>query len=137
MCSREYGCVLGCRHVLVVSVSSSGVGTVFALLFFRLEKLLFYKGIFFQCSVFFCMPSSFHPFLVYGLQVVKFPNIFESLVCRVPFAPFLPSLASVGAPYTCALDARVSARVVHAKPSERAASFGGRSVKSSRRLVDS
>ena len=42
---------------------------------------------------------------------------------RVPFAPFLPSLASVGAPHTWALDARVSARVVRAKPSERAASF--------------
>ena len=39
ICSREYGCVLGCRHVLVVFVSSSGVGTVFELLFVRLEKL--------------------------------------------------------------------------------------------------
>ena len=39
-------------------------------------------------------------------------------MCLVPFAPFLPSLASVGAPYACALDARVSTRVVRAKPSE-------------------
>ena len=54
ICSPECGCVLGCRHVLVVSVSSSGVGTVFALLlFFRLEKLLFYTGIFFQCLLVF------------------------------------------------------------------------------------
>ena len=98
ICSREYGCVLGCRHVLVVSVSSSGVGTVFALLFFRLEKLLFYKGIFFQCSVFFCMPSSFHPFLVYGICLRNSPNIFSVFVYRVPVAPLLPSFASVGAP---------------------------------------
>ena len=47
------------------------------LLFVRLEKLLFYKGIFFQCSVFFVrMPSSVHPFLVYGICLRNSPNIF-------------------------------------------------------------
>ena len=80
--------------------------------------------IFFECPEFFfvCPPLStlflFTEF-VYGIV----PNIFLVFVCRVPFAPLLPSFASVGAPLTCALDARVSARVVHAKPSERAASF--------------
>ena len=44
-------------------------------------------------------------------------------MCRVPFAPLLPSFASVGEPHVCALDAQVSARVVRVKPSERAASF--------------
>ena len=43
-------------------VSASGVGTVFALLFVRLEKLLFYKGIFFQCPVFFLYALLFPPF---------------------------------------------------------------------------
>ena len=98
ICSREYGCILGCRHVLVVSVSSSGVGTVFALLFVRLEKLLFYKGIFFQCSVFFACPPLSTLFLftefVYGIV----PTIFSVFVYRVPVAPLLPSFASVGAP---------------------------------------
>jgi hypothetical protein len=93
-------------------------------LFFHVEKLLFYKRhIFSVLSFFFCMPSSFHPFLVYGICLRNSPNIFSVFVYRVPVAPLLPSFASVGAPYTCALDARVSARVVHAKPSERAASF--------------
>ena len=77
----------------------AGVGTVFALLFVRLEKLLFYKGIFFQCSVFFVrMPSSFHPFLVYGICLRNSLNIFSVFVYRVPVAPLLPSFASVGAP---------------------------------------
>ena len=92
LCSREYECVLGCRHVLVVSVSSSGVGTVFALLFFRLEKLLFYKGIFFQCSVFFICPPLSTLFLftefVYGIHLIFFQSsCIESLSLRC----FLPS----------------------------------------------
>ena len=69
ICSREYGCVLGCRHVLVISVSSSGVGTVFALLFVRLDKL-FQRQYFFGAQFF--LYTLFHPFLVYGLLVVKF-----------------------------------------------------------------
>ena len=78
---------------------------------------------FFSAQFFFCMPSSFHPFLVYGICLRNSPNIFLVFVCWVPFAPFLPFFASVGAPYACALDARVSTRVVHRKPSARASSF--------------
>ena len=49
-------------------------------------------------SFFFCMPSSFHPFLVYGICLRNSPNIFSVFVYRVPVAPLLPSFASVGAP---------------------------------------
>ena len=46
------------------------------LLFVRLEKLLFYKGIFFQCSVFFICPPLSTLFLftefVYGIHLIFF-----------------------------------------------------------------
>ena len=103
--------------------ASSSRGTVFALLFFRLEKLLFYTGIFFQCSVFFICPPLVQSLFVYGICLRNSPNIFLSLRVSSPFR----SVASVPrvrrSARTCALDARVSARVVRAKPSERAASF--------------
>ena len=95
ICLSEYGCVLRCRHVLVVSVSSSGVGTVFALLFVRLEKLLFYKGIFFQCSVFFlhallCPPFSCLRNLFTELYLLFFQSsCIESLSLRC-FRPSRP-----------------------------------------------
>ena len=77
----------------------------------------------FSVLSFFYMPSSFHPFLVYGICLRNSPNIFLSLRVSSPFRS-VPSVPCVrGSARTCALDARVSARVVHAKPSERAASF--------------
>ena len=90
---KQIDVVVGWRRIRVIFRQVSA-----RLLFFHLEKLLFYKGIFFQCSVFFCMPSSFHPFLVYGICLRNSPNIFWVFVCRAPFAPLLPSFASVGAP---------------------------------------
>ena len=91
------------------------------LLFVRLEKLLFFKGIFFQCSVFFCMPSSVHPFLVYGICLRNCTYYFFSLRVSSPCRSVASFLRVRGSTRTCALDARVSARVVRAKPSERSA----------------
>ena len=72
----------------------AGVGTVFALLFVRLEKLLFYKGIFFQCSVFFICPPLSTLFLftefVYGIHLIFFQSsCIESLSLRC-FRPSRP-----------------------------------------------
>ena len=68
-------------------------------LFFRVEKLLFYKRhIFSVLSFFFVCPPLSTLFLftefVYGIV----PTIFSVFVYRVPVAPLLPSFASVGAP---------------------------------------
>ena len=78
---------------------------------------------FFSAQFFLCPPPSTLFLGGSGICLRNSPNIFLVFVYRVPFAPFLPSFASVGAPHACALDARVSAHVVRAKPSERAASF--------------
>ena len=82
------------------------------------EVVVLYKGIFFQCSVFLICPPLSTLFLftefVYGIHLIFFQSSrVESLSLRC----FLPS-RPWERPH-----ARVSARVVHAKPSERAASF--------------
>ena len=108
---RRIRVIFGCRHGVRVAFLSFGEVDVLKAYFFSAQ--------------FFCMPSSFHSLFVYGIYLRNSPNIFVSLVCRVPFTPFLPSLASAGAVYTCALDARVSTRAVRAKPSERSACVQG------------
>ena len=105
--SRRIRVIFGCRHGVRVAFRSFG------------EVVL--MAYFFSAQLFFAL--LFPPFSVYGICLRNSPNIFSVFVYRVPVAPLLPSFASVGAPHVCALDARVSARVVHAKPSERAASF--------------
>ena len=92
-------------------------------LFFRLEKLLFHKGIFFQCSVFFVCPPLFPPFSCLWSSCGKIHLIFFSLSCveSLSLRSFRP-LRPWERPH-CALDARVSTRVVRAKPSERERAF--------------
>ena len=78
MCSREYGCVLGCRRVCVVSKD---------VLRSSFSPFIFFPIIF----LFPLFPLSFQT-----LVMVNLPNIFCSLVCQVLLAPFLPSRAFVG-----------------------------------------
>ena len=92
-------------------------------LFFRVEKLLFYKRHIFSVLSFFFVPSSVHPFRVYGICLRNCTYYFFSLRVSSPCRSVASVLRVRGSARTCALDARVSARVVHAKPSERAASF--------------
>ena len=109
------GVVIDCEQSVLFA--RNGVRVAFLSFGEIVLKAYFFSAQFFLSLL---LPLSFwgFPEFVYGIHL-----IFLSLVYRVPFAPFLPSFASVGAPHACALDARVSARVVRAKPSERAASF--------------
>ena len=92
-------------------------------LFFRVEKLLFYKRHIFSVLSLFFVPSSVLPFRVYGICLRNCTYYFFSLRVSSPCRSVASVLRVRGSARTCALDARVSARVVHAKPSERAASF--------------
>ena len=72
--------------------------------------------------IFFCMPFVSTLFF-YGICLRNCTYYFFSLRVSSPCRSVASVLRVRGSARTCALDARVSARVVRAKPSERAASF--------------
>ena len=88
--------------------------------FLSFGEVVVLRHIFSVLSFFYAilLPLSFWGFteFVYGIHLIFFEFCVSS-----PFAPCLPSFASVGATLTCAIDARVSTRVVRAKLSERSA----------------
>ena len=88
-----------------VDAYAAGAPHIFSVLSFFLYALLF--------PPFSCLRNLFTEFTYY----------FFSLRVSSPCRSVASFLRVRGSARTCALDARVSARVVHAKPSERAASF--------------